>query len=116
MMNLTRNSLVLVALAVVAFCGFTSQAQAEDRVYSFVNGSNHEITINLIYPPGVQPGPGSVTQMKLKPGVTWTYTTNSGIPNLRVDLAGGTWKDFKGTAFFVGTNMGGAPAGTYAIK
>ncbi len=89
-MNLTGKSLVLVALVVVALCGFSSQALAEDRLYTFVNGTNHEVTVFLIYPPGTTPGPGSPTQMKLKPGVSWAYTTNSGLPNLRVDLNGGT--------------------------
>jgi len=115
-MNLSGKSLMQVALVMLALCAFSSQAIAEDRVYTFVNGTNHEVTVFLIYPPGTTPGPGSPTQMKLKPGVSWAYTTNSGIPNLRVDLSGGTWKDFKGSAFFVGTNLGAAPGGTYAIK
>ena len=54
--------------------------------------------------------------MKLKAGNSWNYTLNSSLPNLRVDLIGGTWKDFKGNALFVGANSGGAPGGTYAIK
>jgi hypothetical protein len=116
MMNLTGKSLILVVLAVVALCGFSSQAVAEDRTYSFVNGSNHEVTLYLIYPPGTAPGPGAITQMKLKPGNTWKYTMNATTPNIRVDLAGGTWKDYKGTALLVGVNLGAAPGGTYAIK
>jgi len=116
MTNLTRKSLILVFLAVVAVCGFKSQALADDRTYSFVNGSNHEVTVVLLYPPGTVPGPGAITQMKLKPGVTWNYTMNSSLPNLRVDLMGGSWKDYKGTAFFIGVNSGAAAGGTYAIK
>jgi hypothetical protein len=116
MMNFTGKSLMLVAFAILALCGFSSQAVAENRTYSFVNSSNREVTLYLIYPPGTAPGPGAITQMKLKPGNTWNYTLNSSLPNIRVDLAGGTWKDFKGAVLFAGANPGGAPGGTYAIK
>ncbi len=115
-MKLTGKSSMLVALAILAFCAFSSQASAEDRTYSFVNGSSHEVTLYFIYPSSQSPGPGAITQMKLKPNSTWNYTVSSTLPNIRVDLSGGTWKDYKGNALFVGVNLGAAPGGTYAIK
>ena len=115
-MNLTRKSLVLVALVFVALGSFSSQAQAQDRVYTFVNSTNHEVILGLYYPPGLALPPGSLTSMKLKPGVSWAYTMNSSLPNVRVDLSGGSWKDYKGNTFFIGTNPGANPAGTYTIK
>jgi hypothetical protein len=115
-MNLSGKSLILVVLSILALGGFSSQAVAESRTYSFVNGSNHEVTLYLIYPPGAARAPGAVTQMKLKPHDTWNYTLGSSLPNIRVDLVGGTWKDYKGTALFVGVNSGSAPGGTYAIQ
>jgi|SRR6516225_8598461 len=110
------KSLFLLCLALIAVCGIASRAQADDKVYHFVNKTNHEVTLALIYPQGVNMTTGAPNQMKLKAGQTWDYTVNTNLPNIRIDLSGGTWENYKGTVFFAGNNFGAASPGTYNIK
>src|SRR5262249_3408193 len=114
MSKLPAKILISLATVVLALC-LVSQARA-DETYVFTNTSNHDVTLYLNYPNSVQIPPTAVRQQVLKAGQSWSYTMNPTLPNVRIDLAGGTWKDYKGTVFFIGTNPGANKGGTYTIK
>lgn len=115
-MKLPGKSLISFVALLLALGALIPSAQAADQSYTFTNSSKNTVTLILNYPNSVQVPPTAIRQMVLKPGQSWNYTMNSSLPNVRVDLSGGAWKDYKGTAFFIGTNPGATPGGTYVIK
>lgn len=115
MIKFPGNPLMRFVVVLLAVFSLVSQARA-DETYIFTNTSNHDVTLFLLYPNSVQVPPTAIRQMTIKPGQSWSYTMNQSLPNVRVDISGGSWKDYKGTAFFIGTNPGANKSGTYAIK